>query len=234
MKLIKKQNKYCLLLAQSFLFNGIEKGVAEAAFQNGECSCMEYEAGEKIYTRSNYKKSLGIVFSGVVKAMKPENENLIMNTFYSGGIFGVACLFNNSRRYVSEIIAVKKSRVLFLSQQLLHELFENHTRIAENYISYLSDRICFLNSRIDNFTGGTAVCRLATFLLSLSAQNEYSLVLELPCTLTQLANTLNIGRASLYRAFDDLSDTGVITREGRKVTINQIERLRSGQFGDES
>ncbi|MBW7573943.1 Crp/Fnr family transcriptional regulator [Caproiciproducens faecalis] len=233
MKFVKKQNKYGQLLAQSFLFNGIEQDLAQDAFQSSECSCMEYEAGEKIYTRSNYRKSLGIVFSGVVKAMKPENENLVMNTFYSGGIFGVACLFNNSRRYVSEITAVKRSRVLFLSQQLLQDLFEKNTKIAENYISYLSDRICFLNSRIDNFTGGTAVCRLATFLLSLSAQHEYSLVLELPCTLTQLSNTLNIGRASLYRAFDDLSSAGVVTREGKKVTINQIERLRTGQFDGE-
>ena len=233
MKPIKKQSKYCVLLAQSFLFNGIKYEVAETAFQNDECYCMEYEADEKIYTRSNYKKSMGIVFSGVIKAMKPQSASLVMNTFYSGGIFGVACLFNNSKRYVAEIIAVKRSRVLFLSQKLLHELFEKYPLIAENYIGYLSDRICFLNSRIDNFTGGTAVCRLATFLLSLSAQHENALVLELPCTLTQLSNTLNIGRASLYRAFDDLCGADIIRRVGRKITINQIERLQSGQFDDE-
>nr|WP_319488007.1 Crp/Fnr family transcriptional regulator [uncultured Caproiciproducens sp.] len=232
MKLIKKQNKYGLLLTQSFLFNGIENDTVDAAFQSDECSCMEYEVGEKIYTRNNYRKSLGIVLSGVIKAMKPESSSLVMNTFYPGGIFGIACLFNNSRQYVAEVIAVKRSRVLFLSQRILHELFEKNSQIAENYIGYLSDRICFLNSRIDNFTGGTSSCRLATFLLSLSAQHENALTVELPCTLTQLSNTLNIGRASLYRAFDDLCGAGIIKREGRNVTINQIERLQAGQFND--
>ncbi len=230
MKTINKQNRYCLLLAQSFLFSGVDRSTVDAAFQNDECSCLEFEPGEKIYTKNSYYKSLGVVLSGELKALKPANAALVLNTFYSGGIFGVAGLFNNSRQYVSEVVAVKRSRVLFLPQEILQGLFEQNSRIAENYISYLSNRICFLNSRIDHFTGGTAECRLANFLLSLSSQSNNPLVFELPCTLTQLSNTLNIGRASLYRAIEDLSDAGIIKRNGKNISIINIERLKSGQF----
>lgn len=232
MKIIKKQNKYCLLLSQSFLFNEIDHDIVSEAYYSEDCSCTEFESGEKIYTRNSFKKSIGIVLSGELKAFKPgaEGANLVLNTFLTGGVFGVAGLFNNTKQYVSEVVAVKRSRVLFLPQQLLHRLFEQNFQIAENYISYLSNRICFLNSRIDNFTGGSAETRLAAFILSLSAQNDNSLQFRLPCTLTQLSNTLDMGRASLYRAMDALSELGIIQKNGRVITIVNFDRLKSGLY----
>ncbi len=232
MKIIQKQNKYRLLLSQSFLFSGIDDDTVSAAFQCDDCSCTEFEPGEKIYTRSNFKKSIGIVLSGELKAVKSgaDGANLVLNTFLTGGVFGVAGLFNNAKQYVSEVAAVKRSCVLFLPQQLLHRLFEQNYQIAENYISYLSNRICFLNSRIDNFTGGSAESRLAAFLLSLSAQSENPLRFRLPCTLTQLSNTLDMGRASLYRALDALSGAGAIQRSGRVISIVNLDRLKSGLY----
>lgn len=232
MKEIHKQNRYCILLSQIFLFNGIENEVVRAAFESEDCSCLEFEPGEKIYTRNSFKKSMGVVLNGELKAFKPGSDgaNLLLNTFFSGGIFGVAALFNNTKQYVSEVVAVKRSRVLFLPQSLLHRLFEQDFRIAENYISYLSNRICFLNSRIDNFTGGSAECRLAAFLLSLSAHSDNPLQFELPCTLTQLSNTLDMGRASLYRAMDALEELGVIQRNGRLIKVVNPDRLESGRF----
>jgi len=229
---MKKQNKYRQLLAQSFLFDGVGGTVVSAAFDCDDCSCLEFEQGEKIYTRTNFKQNLGIVLSGELKALKPSGEgpDLVLNTFFTGGVFGIACLFNHAKQYVSEIVAVKRSRVLFLPQSLLHNLFEQNPQIAENYISYLSNRICFLNSRIDNFTGGNAQCRLAGFLLSLSSQSENPFLLELPCTFTQLSNTLDMGRASLYRALDDLCEAGIIKRSGKTISVIEIERLKSGQF----
>lgn len=232
MKEINKQNKYCVLLSQSFLFNGIDIDTVRMAFESGDCSCLEFAMGEKIYTRNSFKKSMGIVLAGELKAFKPGSDGagLVLNTFFAGGIFGVAGLFNNTKQYVSEVVAVKPSRVLFLPQQLLHRLFEQNFRIAENYISYLSNRICFLNSRIDNFTGGSAECRLAAFLLSLSGRSENPLLFDLPCTLTQLSNTLDMGRASLYRAMDSLTGLGVIQRVGRTISVMDLDRLKSGQF----
>jgi CRP-like cAMP-binding protein len=232
MKEIRKQNRYRILLAQNFLFSGIDVSTVSNVFGLDDCSCMEFEPNEKIYTRTHFKRSMGIVLSGELKALKPvgEGPGLVLNTFSAGGVFGIACLFNNAKQYVSEVVAVKQSRVLFLPQSLLHSLFEQNPQIAENYIGYLSNRICFLNSRIDNFTGGSAECRLAGFLLSISLQSENPLQFELPCTFTQLSNTLDMGRASLYRAMDDLSAKGIISRSGKMISIIEVERLKTGLY----
>lgn len=232
MKEVKKQKKYKILLSQSFLFDGVDPALAETAFDSGGCTCAEFGPGEKIYTRTHFSKSLGIVLSGNLIACKPGlgGEKLVMNTFYTGGIFGVACLFNSTKHYVSEVTAVKRSRLMFLSQELLRSLFEQNSRVAENYISYLSNRICFLNSRIDNFTGGNAENRLTSFLQSLAKESTNPLRFTLPCTLTQLAGMLGIGRASLYRAMDALEESNVIRRTGKKIEVSDPDWLKSGLF----
>jgi CRP-like cAMP-binding protein len=232
MKAVQKSKKYRLLLAQCFLFSGIDDSAVGAAFENEECCCLEFEPDEKIYTRSNFKKSMGIVLTGELKALKPSGQgpDLVLNTFFAGGVFGIAGLFNHAKHYVSEVVSVKRSRVLFLPQSLLHSLFEQDFRIAENYIGYLSNRICFLNSRIDNFTGGSAECRLISYLLSISSKSDDPFRFELPCSLTQLANLLDMGRASLYRALDDLCMAGIIQRNGKIISVLDIERLKPEQL----
>lgn len=237
MKVIRKQQKYYSTLQQSFLFDGIAEQEARFAFENAECRCMSYAPGEKIYTRDSFHKSIGIVLFGQLKAVKlsPEKEGgLVLNTFFAGGVFGVAGLFHSAGQYVSEVIAVKRSRVLFLPQSLLHALFCRNCAIAENYIGYLSDRICFLNSRIDYFIGGSVEYRLASFLLTLSSQSQNPLEVTLPCTLSKLANMIDMGRASLYRAFGVLTAERLIRREKRAVYILDLDRLKSGQFRNES
>lgn len=220
------------MLAQSFLFSGIDTNAVEAAFDSEGCTCWEFEPDEPVYTRTRFQKSMGLVLTGELKACKTgvDGQSLIMNTFSAGGVFGIAGLFNNATQYVSDVIAVKRSRILFLPQTLLHTLFQQDCRIAENYISFLSNRICFLNGRIDNYTGGSTQCRLASYLLSVSSKSTDPLSFELPCAYTRLSNMLDIGRASLYRALDELCRSGVISRNGKAITILDMERLKSGGF----
>jgi CRP/FNR family transcriptional regulator, dissimilatory nitrate respiration regulator len=232
MKEIKKSARYQELLFRTFLFRSLEKNCAEELFQSPECFCAQFQAEEKIYTRSTFLKCMGLVLTGELKAVKAASGDspLVLNTFHCGGIFGVAGLFNGSDAYVSEIVAVKQSRVLFLSQKLLHDFFMRQPLAAENYISFLSGRICFLNSCIDHFTGGRAERRLAEFLLSCAALNGKKKIFSLPYSMTRLSDTLGIGRASLYRVFDVLAREGLVRRDGKTVEIIDAERLRAGHF----
>ena len=55
---------------------------------------------------------------------------------------------------VTRVIARSPCTALFLSRELVDELLMQDPRFARQYIAYLSDRIYFLNSKIDAFTGG--------------------------------------------------------------------------------
>lgn len=221
MKEINKSNSFLKILSRTFLFENVESEIISDVFFSPECMCECFEANENIYTREDYQKSLGVVLSGKLKAVKgaSDDSSVVMNTFSAGGIFGVAGLFNHAQQYVSKIEAVSRSQVLFLPQALLHQLFLKETVTVENYIAFLSDRIYFLNNCIDHYTGGSAQNRLFSFLLSLPAHSSNPLTVELPCSMTRLADSLDIGRASLYRAFDELMREGCIERVGKQIVI---------------
>lgn len=222
MKELKKSESFLRVLSQTFLFENVKPEMVSDILFSPDCTCGLFEASEKVYTRNKFQKSMGIVVSGKLKAVKNASDGspVIMNTFSSGGIFGVAGLFNHTKQYVSEIEAISRSKILFLSQALLHQLFLKEPQASENYIAFLSDRIYFLNTCIDHYTGGSAKHRLFSFLLSLPSLSSNPQTVELPCSMTRLADCLDIGRASLYRAFDELVQEGAIQRIGKQVIFN--------------
>ena len=54
----------------------------------------------------------------------------------------------------------------------------------------------------------------------------------LPGSLTELAQTLNIGRSSLYRSLDALTASGAVRREGRRIFVDDPARLRTGKAAE--
>lgn len=230
MKETVKSARDLAVLRSVFLFRNIRPEKVRELYFSEACICALFEENETIYTRTDFRKSLGVVVSGRLSAVKPSAEGtpVLLNTFLRGGIFGAAGLFTQSDRYVSEIIAGKRSKVMFLPEALLRAFFREEPQAAENYIVFLSGRIRFLNTRIDHFTAGSAKGRLISFLLSLPMRSPGDTV-ELPCSMTHLADVLDIGRASLYRAFDALQAQGAILRsEGRLVALNP-DKLKTGE-----
>lgn len=230
MKELKKTKQGGRILSGTFLFRGVSAELSDSAFASSSCTCAEFETGEHVYTRTEFQRSIGVVLSGGLKAVKGEEDGpgIILNTFERGDVFGVAGMFGGSDRYVSDIVAVRRSRVLFLPQSLLRDLIDQEPRVAENYIAFLSGRIRYLNTCIDHFTGGSAETRLAQFLITLGESKKG--VVKLPYSLTQLSDTFGVGRASLYRALNALTEKKLIRRTGRLIEILDLEGLKNVGF----
>ena len=186
----------------------------------------DFAPGEEIYSPKDEQKKLGFMLFGSASVFSAdENNNVLLRILEKGDTFGVANLFSDQARFVSQIVAKKACRVLFLSQEFVEQLLREDPNFHMNYIHFLSDRICFLNSKISCFTAGTPDRKLALFLLSQAPSNieQYSLVINA----NSLSDMLNVGRASLYRAFDKLIAEGLIEKKGKQITIIDKNALRS-------
>ena len=89
-----------------------------------------------------------------------------------------------------------------------------------NYVRFLSDRIRFLNSKISTFTADSAKSKIMRYLISqaeIQSNPDGNVLLTMSCQ--KLAEFLNMGRASLYRAFEQLESDGLIRRNGKSVEI---------------
>lgn len=214
------------LVLKTELFRGSPPSVLTRILAVSDCTAADYEKNDVVYDKTNFSRSLGIVLEGRLRVTKENADKrpIVMSTLQRGALFGAAALFNSEPEYATKVTAIERSRVLFLPQRLIKRMIEREPDIAENYIRYLSERILFLNRKIYFLTAGTAEQRLAGFLLDNLAVGEYS---EMPMPMHRLADALNMSRASLYRAFDELTESGAVSKQGKLVCINNAELLKN-------
>lgn len=216
---VSEKEKIASILSESFLFKGIPAILDDDFLES--CEIKLFTAGEVIFSSSSFSRCLMTVMSGKAAVMK---NNTLLRTAAAGDIFGAASLFGGSEKdYSTTVYAKSKARVLFIPQAAVKTLISSEPQIALNYIEFLSDRVRFLNKKIDSFTSDNGVSRLAKYLLS-QENDEFSVKLSY----SKLAETLSIGRATLYRALGTLEESGIIVRSDKSITISkrgELEKL---------
>ncbi|MCF0137598.1 MAG: Crp/Fnr family transcriptional regulator [Oscillospiraceae bacterium] len=206
------------------LFRGISPAGLQALLKDSGCETRSYGRDEEVYSRTRFRRSLGVVLEGSLLVTKEnaEGKDMIMSTLHRGDMFGAAALFNSEREFQTKISSREPCRIVFFSQELIVRLMERVPGIAENYIRYLSQRILFLNRKLYFLTAGTAEQRLASFMMNNLSEYDDA---RLPMSMTALASALNISRASLYRALDAVVDSGAVVKNGKLFRIADSEKL---------
>ncbi len=197
-----------------------------------------FSAGELIYSPAEFRKALGLVIYGSVNVTRRGDKTVLLNRLTDGGIFGAAALFGDStpatvsiqpgntkpsRSFATEIRAVTPVTVWFVEGETVREYVREYPDFAEAYIIFLSERIRFLNARIVDFTAQCADAKLAGYLLR--RISEGSAVIS-RVNMSAVARSLDIGRASLYRALDNLEEKGLIRKAENTVEVVDPEGLR--------
>lgn len=211
-----KQDAQITLLDNTPLFKGVDVSLL---FQDPNGYFItEFTAGEEIYSPKNRQKHLGLILSGTASVFSAdENAGVLLRLLEKGDTFGVATLFSKRESFVSLILAKKPCRVLFFKEETISDLLKNDAAFCMNYVRFLSDRICFLNTKISCFTAGSPERRLAFFLLAFDETESSQYTVS--TSANSLSDMLNVGRASLYRAFEKMEADNLIKRNGKQITI---------------
>ena len=211
MNLTKKDTEK---IFHSPIFDGIDFTHALSVFEKHNCRAVDFEDGDIILSQCITSHKAGIFLSGeAVATTADDSKNALLRFFGAGDLFGIANLFTNEN-YVSSIKAKKKCRVFFFTEEAIRELLETDKTFLYHYLGFLSGRICYLNRKIRYLTAGSAERRLALYLSSFQKET-----VELDASLSSLSELLDIGRASLYRAFDTLIADGYIEKNGRTIRL---------------
>ena len=199
-------------LNQALCLCEIFSGTADPAEKvRGISETVRFQRGEPILTVSEGELRAGIILKGSAKVTKKteSGHSLPMTTLTPGRLFGIAGMFGGDGSGIYEIVAAQSTDVLFMTESGLRQLIRENPDVAMNLIAYLTQRIRFLNSKIDSFTAGNTEMKLLMFLTDL-ADNDGCV--KLPFSVSEGARRLDMGRASFYRALDSLEQSGTITR----------------------
>ncbi|MBR2600392.1 MAG: Crp/Fnr family transcriptional regulator [Erysipelotrichaceae bacterium] len=218
----KQLNQIC----STFLFDGMKNSEILSILKDERAICTDYGKGEVIFRPQQYSRSLAYILKGAVSVSMQTGtrENFPMRKIEAGSFFGVAAMFNDDTPYVTEITAVKETRIIFFSEALVEQCIREHEVFAMNYVRFLSDRIRFLNRKINLLANSSSENSLIGYLLN--AAGRFGEEFRLEVSYTELARNLNIGRSSLYRAMDDLEEKNIIRRKGRNIILVNYDALK--------
>lgn len=212
------------LLRDVPLFAGTNRDILEREIANGSFLLREYGVGQIIYSPQESERRMIIFSSGKAAVYSADTtRSVLLRTVERGHILGVANLFSRER-FVSRVIAERKCQTVEISAEKFGRILECDSTAMHNYLSFLSEKICFLNKKIVCLTAGSAERKLA-FLLSELAAEKSSDSFELPMPMNALAEILNLGRASLYRAADKLEYDGFIKRDGKNIILTNKDKM---------
>ena len=209
-------------LKQSFLLCGLNVEEQNEAISILSPQISEHAKGDVLASVGDRVCSLRFIARGSASVFRDSEHKVLLNRLDVGDCFGVANLFSDETTYPTEIVADSAVFCINVSEAQLISLFSAKPTSALNYISFLSDKIRFLNKRIGDFSCGSAEKKVVRLLLLSSEQNQ---ILTLG-NLSETAEQLGLGRASLYRVLSDLETRGLISKDRKTITILNLNELK--------
>lgn len=178
-----------------------------------------FSAGESVYSSNTETIRVGILQTGAAKVYSgtPEtSEYSLLKALAPGDMFGIANLYAESEPFPSRIVAVGDGcTVLFAEGEAFKTWIESDPIALRNYLTFQSRKIVYLNRKIMTYTAGSAEKKLALYLLD----QAIDATVCLSCSMSDLAALLGMGRASLYRAVDTLTQYGWIVKQDRSFLL---------------
>jgi len=199
-----------------FLFQGLTEEQVTLCHSLALTQEMTFAKGDVVYDPTTAHRALAYVLEGRLRVL---HGKVVMNDLHPGDVFGAAALYGSTEPYPSTVVAETPCRILLIPQETVSRWMAAVPRVGENYVRFLSDRIRFLNRRLSTLTAGPTDDKLWRYLL---AHRDEDGVVTLP-GMTELAERLDMGRSSLYRSLDALTDAGRIRRMDKHTVILTME-----------
>lgn len=184
-----------------------------------------YPSGDEIQAAE--QECLCVLWNGKIKVYakgSSDTHTPLLRTMEAGALFGVNQIYSHGAPPMSRLVAARACDVLCIPAAVWEEILSKDTGVMQRYVRFLIQRIEFLNQKICYLTAGSTERKLATYLLStLPADGSYA---PLPLPAANLADLLDIGRASLYRAINKLSEDGFLVRQDKLYALLHREALQ--------
>ena len=214
-------NQVLQILDKLSVTAGADAQILATAMQHSPPEYMHFERNACILSPGQIGDALYVLCQGSAIAYSADQDKqVLLRAFTPYEIFGISNLYTDAP-FATRIVAKTDCKILVLHKDFLTYLIDHDARVRYQYIALLAQKTLYLNHKISCLTAGSAEQRLA-FWLDAHATGD-TVTLDLP--MNALCTMLDIGRASLYRAFDKLEQDGFIIKEQKSVRILDRDRM---------
>ena len=173
--------------------------------------------------RKSDMKKIGLIQEGraVLYCCDEDGNEYVIDELNRDSVFGEPFLLpSDSQHYY--VCATTVTKVLFIDYEHVIKRCENachhHSQMVSNLLQMTALRSRQQTDRIYMLSRSSTRKKLIAYLHSLAAEKNAG-KFKLPMSYTALAQYLSVDRSAMMREIKNLSDEGVIRRNGRNVEL---------------
>ncbi len=215
------------LLTHVPLFNGLEPDeIARIARGTREVNAAR---GDILFHKGDHSNGFHLIVYGQVKLgfTSAQGGEKVVDILSQGQSFGEAVMFMEKPHMVFAQ-ALSDSLLLHISKTVILDELEKDPKLARKMIAGLSIRLHHLITDVESYSLHSGRQRIIGYLLRDNMEyDEKSLSITLPTNKGVIASRLNLTQEHFSRILHELSENGLIVVKGRKISIPDVEKLRS-------
>ncbi len=174
---------------------------------------------EMLFFEGDVGRYLFFMTSGSIKLFKSneEGKEAIIRFIEPGDLFAELILFLKNR-YPVNAMAIKPSRVLAIDASKLFNFIKMHPEVAMKLIGMLAAKSKYLVKMVENLALADVRERFMNYLKYMREKTGGDTVF-LPVPKGELSMLLGVSPETFSRLLKKLTEEGVITVDGKKITI---------------
>ncbi|MCB0472315.1 MAG: response regulator [Flavobacteriaceae bacterium] len=186
-----------------------------------------YKAGETLYHEGDNSNYIYLIYNGVVKASKidEQGKELITGLYRDDDLFGFTS-FTQNITYQETVIAIENTVVFKVLKSKLKELLLKNHNITLNLIDYFSDNVSEVKEQLLQMAYSSVRKKTANTILQFTEKIQPGHSAGIKISRSDLANVAGVATETFIRTLSDLKKDGLIDIEGRNIRVLDIEKLK--------
>lgn len=227
--LAKNDESLKSVLKGTALFTDLSEEEIQSCLVCSKAESIIYEKGEMIFSEEDYPVSLPVLISGSVTLgmdFYDGKRKIIAIIENKGDVFGHEFILIGQSKYGVYAQAQTKSHILMMPKDFLVGTCEKncgfHSNLISNMLQLMAQKSLTLNERLEIMSCSTLRQKIAKMILfSIGDKSSMSVSMSRQ----EMADFLSTARPSLSRELMRMQNDGLITVEGRKITVRNKSAL---------
>ncbi len=220
-------------LGQLPLFASIGRIARQAIVQASELQTAE--RGDVIVREDDVAtRGFYLILSGSAKVIltAPDGREAVLALLEEGDFFGEMSLLDGDPRSAT-VRSTTETRLMLLRRQSFLDLLQKHPEIAIGLLTILSSRLRHANRKISALALSPVHARVTGAILQIAEFQGFRvkghIVIHDRPTQQEIAEMANTTRETVSRVLGQMQKDGLISMDGRELTIIDEEKLRGEQ-----
>jgi CRP-like cAMP-binding protein len=205
-----------------------KNGLDELKKYIAERKVRQIKKKQVIYYEGDTANGLYLVVSGKVKTFKvaQDGRELLTGLYGPEEYFGTAALLAGEN-YMETAEAVENTSLCLIPRDLMEQLLNKYPDVSAQFIKLLANNVLQNEEQLLQLAYHSVRKRMAEVILRLKESETSDHQLFLNVSRDNLASMAGIATETVSRILSDFKDEGLIERNGGKIVVLDLVRLKN-------